>query len=202
MQKKSTVPKTLNAIDLHTEIYEGDVTMWLVIVLIIIVIVVVVKKSADKAKAEQLEKERIEKQQKAQAEAKARATTYGVMTDTEKQKLSAQGGDILSTTLTALDKATKGDADAMLFMAITYQSKLQNSQKSAYWMQKSSNAGSSEAMYWLGEFYVSGYGVQENRIKGVSLIMDAAKKGNKQAIQSLKDNGMSITEMRSIGIQV
>ena len=89
-----------------------------------------------------------------------------------------------------------------MFMAITYQAKIQNAQKSAYWMQKSSNAGNSDAMYWLGEFYVIGYGVQENRIKGVSMIMDAAKNGNKQAIQSLKENGMSVAEMRSIGIPV
>ena len=119
-----------------------------------------------------------------------------------KQKLSAHGEEVLSATINAFNKAIKGDSDAMLFMAVTYQSKLQNSQKSSYWMQKSSNAGSSEAMYWLGEFYVSGYCVPENRIKGVSMIMDAAKKGNKHAIQSLNENGMSVAEMRSIGIPV
>lgn len=174
--------------------------MWFVIILIIVaVIVIIAKKSSDKAKAEQLEKERIKKQKKAEADAKAK---FEVITDTEKQKLSAYGEDILPTTLNAFDKAINGDAEAMLFMAITYQSKLQNSQKSAYWMQKSSNAGSSEAMYWLGEFYVSGYGVSENRMKGVSMIMDAARKGNKLAIQSLKENGMSIDKMRSIGIPV
>lgn len=177
--------------------------MWLIIILIFVaVIVIIAKKSSDKAKVEQLEKERIEKQKKAEADAKARKAKFEVITDTEKQKLSACGEDILPTTLNAFDKAIKGDADAMLFMAITYQSKLQNSQKSAYWMQKSSNAGSSEAMYWLGEFYVSGYGVPENRMKGVSMIMDAAQKGNIHAIQSLKENGMSVDKMRSIGIPV
>lgn len=177
--------------------------MWFVIILIVVaVIIVIAKKSADKAKAEQLERERIEKQKKAEAEAKARKAKFEVITDAEKQKLSAHGEDILSTTLNAFNKAVKGDVDAMLLMAITYQAKIQNAQKSAYWMQKSSNAGSSEAMYWLGEFYVSGYGVPENRIKGVSMIMDAAKKGNKQAIQSLRENGMSVAEMRSVGIPI
>ena len=177
--------------------------MWFIIILIVVaVIVVIAKKSADKAKAEQLERERIEKQKKAKEEAKARKAKFEVITDAEKQKLSTHGEDILSATLNAFDKAIKGDADAMLFMAITYQAKIQNAQKSAYWMQKSSNAGSSEAMYWLGEFYVSGYGVPENRIKGVSMIIDAAKKGNKKAIQSLRENGWSVAEMRSVGIPV
>lgn len=177
--------------------------MWFVIILIVVaVIVVIAKKSADKAKAEQLERERIEKQKRAEAEAKAKKARFEIITDAEKQKLSAHGEDVLSATLNAFNKAVKGDADAMLLMAITYQAKIQNAQKSAYWMQKSSNAGSSEAMYWLGEFYVSGYGVSKNRIKGVSMIMDAAREGNKQAIQSLKENGMSVAEMRSIGIPV
>ena len=176
--------------------------MWFIIILIIIVVIVVAKKSADKAKAEQLERERIERQKKAEVEAKARKAKFEVITDAEKQKLSAYGENLLSNTLDAFNKAIKGDSAAMLFVAITYQSKLQNAQKSAYWMQKSSNAGNAEAMYWLGEFYVSGYGVQENRTKGVSMIMDAAQKGNKQAIQSLKENGMSVAEMRSVGIPV
>lgn len=177
--------------------------MWFIIILIVVaVIVVVAKKSSDKTKAEQLEREKIERQKKAEAEAKARKAKFEVITDTEKQKLSACGEDILPTTLNAFDKAIKGDSDAMLFMAITYQSKLQNPQKSFYWMQKSSNSGNSEAMYWLGEFYVSGYGVSENRVKGVAMIMDSARKGNKQAIQSLKENGMSVAEMRSCGISV
>lgn len=177
--------------------------MWFVIILIVVaVIVVIAKKSADKAKAEQLERERIEKQKKAETEAKARKAKFEVITNAEKQKLSTHGEDVLPTTLNAFNKAIKGDADAMLFMAITYQAKIQNAQKSAYWMQKSSNAGSSEAMYWLGEFYVSGYGVPENRVKGVSMIMDAARKGNKTAIQSLKENGMSVAEMRSVGISL
>lgn len=177
--------------------------MWFVIILVVIaVIVVIAKRSADKVKAEQLERARIEKQQKAEADAKAMKAKFETITETEKQKLSTHGEEVLSTTLNAFNKAIEGDADAMLFMAIIYQSKIQSPQKSAYWMQKSSNAGSSEAMYWLGEFYVSGYGVPENRIKGVSMIMDAAQKGNKQAIQSLKENGMSAAEMRSVGIPV
>ncbi|MBE6648786.1 MAG: sel1 repeat family protein [Ruminococcaceae bacterium] len=173
--------------------------MWFIIILIVVVIVVKVKKTVDKAKNEQLDRERIEKKKKAQTEAKAR---FEVITDAEKQKLLACGEDVLSTTLNAFNKAIKGDADAMLFMAITYQAKIQNAKKSAYWMQKSSDAGSSDSKYWLGEFYVSGYGVPQDRVKGVSLIMDAAREGNKKAIQSLKENGMSVAEMRSVGIPV
>lgn len=174
----------------------------IVVLIIVAVIIVVVKKATAKAKTKQLEREKIEKQKKAELEAKAQKAKFEVITDAEKQKLSADGEEVLSTTINAFNMAIKDDSDAMLFMAITYQSKIQNSQKAAYWMQKSSNAGNSEAMYWLGEFYVNGYGVQENKTHGVWLIMESARKGNKQAIQSLKENGMSVDKMRSVGIPV
>lgn len=177
--------------------------MWFIIILIIaVVIIFILKKRSDKIYAEQLEQEKIEQRKKAAEKAKIQKSKLEVITEAEKQKLSAQGENILSTTLNAFDKATKGDTTAMLLMGITYQAKIQNPQKAAYWMQKSSNAGNVDALYWLGEFYVSGYGVQENRVKGVSMIIDAAKKGNKDAIQSLKENGMSLSEMRSVGIPV
>lgn len=175
---------------------------FIIILIVIVAIVVIAMKMADKAKAEQVEREKIEKQKKAEAEANDRKEKFEVITAAEKQKLSACGEDILATTLVAFDKAIKGNADAMLFMAITYQAKIQNAQKSAYWMQKASNSGNAEAMYWLGEFYVSGYGVPEDRYKGVSIIMDAAKEGNKTAIHALKEDGMSVADMRSIGIPV
>lgn len=37
---------------------------------------------------------------------------------------------------------------------------------------------------------------------GVNKILQAAAKGNKRAIQSLRDNGMTNEEMRSCGIPV
>lgn len=55
-------------------------------------------------------------------------------------------------------------------------------QKSVYWMQKLSNLGNSKAIYWLSEFYMSGYGVAEKRAKGVFMIMDDVRNGNKQAL--------------------
>lgn len=175
---------------------------FVIILIVVAVIIVIVTKSSDKAQAEQLEKERIERQKKDEAEANAKKAKFEVITDAEKQKLSVCGEDVLLNTLNAFNKAVKGDSDAMVLMGLTYQVKLKNPSKTVYWMEKSANTGSSEGLYWYGECFVSGYGVPENRIKGVSMIMDAARKGNKQAIQSLKDNGMSVAEMRSIGIPV
>lgn len=172
---------------------------FIIVIVIIGVIVFFVKTQADKAKAERLERERVERQQKAATVAKAKKAKFEVITEAEKQKLASRG--VLDVTLNAFNKAVKGDAKSMLFMGITYQ-QIQVENKSFYWMEKSSNAGNSDALYWLGEFYVGGYGVQANRTKGVGMVILAAKKGNKLAIQSLKENGMSVEEMRSCGIPV
>lgn len=170
--------------------------IFVIILIIVIAVIIVAKWSSDQEKAERIEREkRIEQE-------RARKEMYETLTAAEKQKLKAHSKETLATTVNALDKAKNGDSRAMLLLAITYQKMLQSESKSFYWMQRAMNAGNAEAMYWLGEYYVSGYGVKENRIKGVSIIMDAAKKGNKKAIQSLKENGMSEAEMRSIGIQV
>lgn len=174
---------------------------FIIVIVIIGVIVFFVKKQADKAKAERLERERIERQQKSAAAAKSKKAKFEVITEAEKQRLAKLGDSQLNSAVNAFKLAVNGDAKAMLFMGITYQ-QIQVSSKSFYWMEKSANAGNSEALYWLGEFYVSGYGVQANRTKGVSMIMQAATKGNKLAIQSLKENGMSVEEMRSCGIPV
>lgn len=178
--------------------------MWLLIIIIIaIVVAVFVKKYADKAKQEQIEKAKIEKQRKREAEARANKAKYEVLTETEKQQLVKLGGDeLLNVTLDIFNKAIRGNTDAMVFMGITYQAKLKNPRKTIYWLQKAADAGNSDGLYWCGECYVSGYGVQENRTKGVSMIIQAASKGSKQAIQSLKENGMTVAEMRSCGIPV
>lgn len=176
--------------------------MILIILIIIIVAVFVAKGYADKAQAEKLERERIEKKKKAEAYARAQKAKYEVLTEAEKEILSEDGEERLTVTLNAFDAAVKGDAEAMLLMALTYQACIRDEKKSFYWMQKASKAGDMDATYWLGEFYVSGYGVTENRTRGIMYIMDAAKKGNERAIQALKENGMSIAQMRSMGIPV
>lgn len=179
--------------------------MWFIILLAIIAIIVVIaKKSADKAKAEQLERERMEKQKKAEAEAKARKEKYEKITEAEKQQLLKIGGDeLLTVTLTAFEKAVKGNAEEMTFLgSITYRFIIENPVKSAYWLQKAVNAGNLDAKFFLGEYYVNGYGVTENSTKGMGMIFDAARSGNKKAIESCIDVGMSVAEMRSIGIPV
>lgn len=174
--------------------------MWILFLLVVaIIIIYAAKRYSDKANKEKLAKEKIEREKQATAEAKIKKENYEKITDEEKRQLSLQE-DSLSAVLNAFDKAVNGDTEAMVFMGVVYQSKLQNPQKSFYWIQKSANAGNSEGLYWLGEFYVSGYGVSKNRIKGVNMIMQAASKGNELAIQSLKDNGMTDEQLRSCGI--
>ena len=176
--------------------------MWFVIILIIVaVIIFMAKKYFDKAKAEQIKREKAEKKKKAETEAKARAVKFEVITDYEKQKFAAKGNDILSTTLNVFNKAKTGDAGAMFILAVAYQG-IEIPSKAFYWMQKASKKGNTDAMYWLGEFYVSGYGVSKDKMKGVHMIMNAATEGNKEAIKSLKENGMTVADMRSIGINV
>ena len=177
--------------------------MWFIVVLMVIAVVaVMVKLYMDEAKAERLESEKAGRQKEVEAAAQVPKARFEEMTDSEKAMLSAEGEEVLETTLNAFRRAGEGDADAMLFMAITYQSKLQNEQKAFNWMKKASDAGSAEAMYWLGEFYVNGYGVPVNKMKGVSKIIDAAKNGSPTAIESLKENGMTEEQMRSVGIAV
>lgn len=91
----------------------------------------------------------------------------------------------------------------MTFIGYTYRLQLKDSVKSAYWIQKAANAGNLDAKFWLGKYYMHGYGVKENRVKGTSIIIAAAQKGNKLAIESLaEDFHMSKEEMRSNGIPV
>lgn len=91
----------------------------------------------------------------------------------------------------------------MTFIGYTYRLQLKDSVKSAYWIQKAANAGNLDAKFWLGKYYMHGYGVKENRVKGTSIIIAAAQKGNKLAIEShLEDFYMYKEEMRFNGIPV
>ena len=111
-------------------------------------------------------------------------------------------GDNLAATLNMFDKATKGDTEAMVGMGLMYQVELKNGSKAFYWMQKASNLGNAEGTYWLGKFYINGYGVNEDRNEGVLKIIMAARNGHKAAIQDLKEVGISVEKMRSCGIPV
>lgn len=178
--------------------------MWFIILLVIIVVIaVVVKKFSDKAKQERLEQEKMERQKRVAAEAKSQKHKYEKITEFEKEQLSKIGDETLNATLNAFNKAISGDATAMTFIGYTYRLQLKDSVKSAYWIQKAANAGNLDAKYWLGKYYMHGYGVTENRVKGTSIIIAAAQKGNKLAIESLaEDFHMSKEEMRSNGIPV
>lgn len=178
--------------------------MWFIILLIIIIVVaVIVKKYLNKVRQERLEQEKAERARKSAAEAKAKKEKYEKITEFEKQQLSKLDDETLKTTLNAFNKAKNGDAKAMTFMGYTYRLQLKDSVKSAYWIQKAANAGNLDAKYWLGEYYLNGYGVDKNKIKGTSIVLDAAKKGNELAIESLiKEFNMSKEEMRDYGIPI
>ncbi len=173
-----------------------------IIILIVIGVCVFIayKRKKDKDAEVAIEGKNVEEKKKTE-EVNNRAK-YEVLTDTEKKSLSAISEDLLKTTLNAFKLAQEGNDDAMLLIGLTYQSKLKNSQKAFYWVQKASNKGNAEGKYWLGEFYVSGYGVSQNKTQGMSLIMDAARKGNKRAFESLKEVGMTASEMKACGIPI
>lgn len=123
------------------------------------------------------------------------------LTDSEKQSLKKL--EHLDVTETAYAKALRGDAEAMLFMGMTYDLDLKNPKKAFYWMQKADAAGSLQAKYFLGTYYGSGYGVEENKIKGMDMIFSAAREGNKDAIEFCTERlNMSEAEMRNVGISV
>lgn len=122
-------------------------------------------------------------------------------TESEKQQLDKLGK--LDTILLGFDKARNGDAESMMFIGTVYNLDLKNPKKAFYWMQKADKAGSLQAKYFLGTYYGSGYGVEENKTKGVDLILTAARKGNKDAIDfCIEKLNMSKEEMRSVGISV
>ncbi len=126
-----------------------------------------------------------------------------VITNSEKEQLLKSGGEErLNATINALDLANKGKADAMILLGITYQSVIKNPEKTAYWFQKASSTGSADGLYWYGECFASGYGVPMDKTKGMNMIFDAARKGSKEAVQSLLDSGVTLAQMRSVGIDI
>lgn len=127
--------------------------------------------------------------------------TMEKITDAEKQKLSNMGK--LDVITTAYNKAINGDSESMLFLGLTYNMELNNPKKSFYWMEKAMKKGNAQAEYFLGTYYADGYGVKENRIQGIDMIINSASKGNKDAIDCCMNKmGMSIEEMRNCGIPV
>lgn len=138
------------------------------------------------------------------AKAKSRKEKYEKITEFEKQQLlKTKGEEDLSAVLYAFNKAIKGDAEAMALMGYTYNLTLKDPVKSAYWLEKASKAGDSEAMYHLGTYYMDGYGVTQNKVQGTSLILEAAKAGNDSAIECLIEKfNMSKNKMREYGIQI
>jgi len=178
--------------------------MWIVALIVIVVIIgVVVKKFADKAEQEKLEQEKIERKKRAAAEAASKRQKYEKITESEREQLKKCGDEVLNAALNAFNASIKGDATAMTLLGYTYRLHLKDSVKSAYWIEKAANAGNLDAKHWLGKYYMHGYGVTENRVKGTSIIIAAAQKGNKLAIECLsEDFNMSKAEMRSNGISV
>jgi len=171
--------------------------VWIVILLIIAIIVfAIVKKKADDRRAK-------EEQERRAAEARARIANLETLTENEKNAIAKQGKEVLDATLNALRKAKSGDVEAMTMMGYTYKLKLNNASKSFHWIEKASKAGGADATFWLGKYYLHGYGIKENRVTGTHYVLEAARKGSKDAINCLiEDYGMSKEEMRTNGIRV
>ena len=123
------------------------------------------------------------------------------ITESEKQQLSNLGK--LDVATKAYKDALSGNSKGMLFLALTYNRDLKNSKKSFYWMNKATQNKNIQAEYFLGTYYLQGYGISENRNKGISLILSSAEKGNKDAIHCCMNKlEMSVEQMRECGIPV
>lgn len=171
--------------------------MWFVVILVVAIIVfVIVKKKADDRRAK-------EEQERRAAEARARIANLETLTENEKNAIAKQSEYQLEATLRAFEKAKSGDAQAMTMLGLTYNLKLNNASKSFHWIEKASKAGGVDATYWLGKYYLHGYGVKEDTFTGTHYVLEAATKGNKDAINCLSTSyGLSKEEMRDRGIPV
>lgn len=139
---------------------------------------------------------------KEKPKAKSEKSKLEVLTEEDKKKLAACDDETLKITLTLYNNAVKGDANAMMLFALNCQTFLEDPQKAFYWMKKSADAGDPEGMYWLSDYYGSGYGVKEDKMRAVNMLMNAAEKGHELSIDQLKKMGMSKEEMRNCGIPV
>lgn len=103
-----------------------------------------------------------------------------IITESEKKKLT-QLGEIESV-LMAHQKAVNGDPKAMEYLGLTYATVLDIPEKAFYWIEEATKKGSISAQYVLGTYYGSGYGVEENKVMAVDLIIHSADMGNNDAI--------------------
>ena len=78
-----------------------------------------------------------------------------------------------------------------------------NPKKSFYWMEKAANKNNAQARYFLGTYYIKGYGVAESKTKGISSILSSAERGNTDAINFCTNElKMSAEQMRECGIPI
>lgn len=122
-----------------------------------------------------------------------------LLTNAEKQRLTQMGK--ITAVLNAYSEAQKGKAEAMAFLGCVYNYDLDNPRKSFLWTEKAAKKGYAEALYLLGTYYGTGYGVEANKTTGASYILQAAQKGDKDAIRWCSKS-MSKEEMRNLGIPV
>lgn len=174
--------------------------MLVVIIVIIIVVVGVLYHMGQKQEEERKEaerQERIRKQKEFEAQQKAK---YEVVTETEKQRWLANGGEeLLNATLKMFEAAVKGQTSAMISFGIIFgpYGTMENPSKSFYWINKACSKGDTEAMYWLALYYLNGFGVKQDKMKGSNLMCRCAAKGNQKALKSLKEDfGLSDSKIR------
>lgn len=142
------------------------------------------------------------KKQEEKEKVKAKQTvkeTNIVLSDSEKERLTKMGK--ITAVMNAYSEAQKGKAEAMAFLGSVYNHDLNNPKKSFLWTEKAAKKGYAEALYILGTYYGTGYGVEANRTKGASYILQAAQKGDKDAIRWCSKS-MSKEEMRKLDIPV
>lgn len=155
-------------------------------------------------KIAEIQNKRLAKKQKIQDE--KRKAECEQLTANEKALIKKINPDesFFDKVLDEYNKAKNGNISGMVYIGLIYgKHNINIPKKSFYWIEKAEKAGNSEAKYWLGLYYLQGYGVKENRVHGTSLIIESAKKGNKHAINCLQqDFSMSIEEIRRLGIKI
>lgn len=85
--------------------------------------------------------------------------------------------------------AEQGDAGFQFILGRFYyrgEYVAKNYSKAVYWFKKAYAQGNLDAQAYLGHCYLQGLGVQTNYQKGLDLVMDAAEKGNRYALQIIQ----------------
>jgi len=107
----------------------------------------------------------------------------------------SEGINIIRNALPAITKfADEGRSWAQVNLGSLYESGIalpRDLKEAVFWFRSAAEQGFPEAQYNLGDAYRRGRGVTINRRSAIEWFQRAAKQGNKDAVQSLRQMGIS-----------